>query len=217
MAQKPKPPTADEKHVRLLLEKYSCPVPYHEVRTRFLGSIATPLLSVRPLQVVSNLWGGELPEFESMDDANELIGALVNGLWNSLTRHQKRTEPFRLTRVIAGSTRQELGDLALLRRQELDGFVEGLFNGQERVDLTRKASDALDALGDIRAMMAGIHDMASDAAKPASADDLAQTFKHVKALRLIMEKEINNVVLDCTRARRQMMKDGGGFPPMTMH
>jgi len=32
-----------------------------------------------------------------------------------------------------------------------------------------------------------------------------------------MEKEINNVVLDCTRVRRQMMKGGGGLPPMTLH
>lgn len=150
-----------------------------------------------------------------MDDANELIGALVNGLWNSLTRHLKRTEPFRLTRMVAGSTRQELDDLALVRRQELEGFVEGLFNGQERVDLIRKASDALDALGDIRATMAGIHDLASDAAKPPSADDLAQTFKHVHGLRLIIEKGINNVVLDSTRAR-QMMKGGGSLPPMMM-
>ena len=55
MAQKPKPPAADEKHIRRLLEKYSCPVPYHEVRTRFLGSIATPV-PVQPLQIVKDLW-----------------------------------------------------------------------------------------------------------------------------------------------------------------
>lgn len=216
MAQKPKPPAADEKHIRRLLEKYSCPVPYHEIRTRFLGSIATPM-PVQPLQIVKDLWGGELPEIESMDAVNELIGALINELWNSLTRHQKRTDPFRLTRTTTGSTRQELGDLALLRRQELDGFVEGLFNGQDRIDLPEKASSALDTLGEIRAMMAGISELAKDDTKAAEADDLDQTFKHVRELTLIIEKEINIVVLDCTRARRQMMKSGGGFPPATLH
>jgi|SRR5690606_4708927 hypothetical protein len=216
MAQKPKPPAADEKHIRRLLEKYSCPVPYHEVRTRFLGSIATPV-PVQPLQIVKDLWGGELPEFESMDAVNELIGALINGLWNSLTRHQKRADPFRLTRTITGSTRQELGDLALLRRQELDGFVEGLFNGQDRIDLPGKASSALDTLGEIRAMMAGISELAKDDGKSAKADDLDQTFNHVRELTLIIEKEINIVVLDCTRARRQVMKSGIGFPPPTLH
>lgn len=216
MAQKPKPPAADEKHIRRLLKKYSCPVPYHEVRTRFLGNIATPM-PVQPLQIVKDLWGGELPEFESMDAVNELIGALINELWNSLTRHQKRTDPFRLTRTTTGSTRQELGDLAMLRRQELDGFIEGLFNGQDRIDLSEKASSALDTLGEIRAIMAGISELAKDDGKSAKADDLDQTFKHVRELTLIIEKEINIVVLDCTRARRQMMKSGGGFPPATLH
>ena len=38
--------------------------------------------------------GGELPEFDTIDAANELIGALVMGLWNRLTRHQDRGVPF---------------------------------------------------------------------------------------------------------------------------
>lgn len=217
MTPKPKLPVADEKHIRQLLEKYVCPVPYHEVRTRFLGNIATPALSASPLQIVKDLWGGELPEFESMDEVNELIGALVNGLWNSLTRHQKRNDPFRLTRMAPGSTRQDLADLALLRRQELDGFVEGLFEGQDSIDLPEKANAALGHLGEIRAMMAGIYELAKDKAKPAEAADLDQTIRHLRELTLIMEKEINAVVLDCTRARRQMTKNADSFPPTILH
>jgi hypothetical protein len=37
------------------------PVPCHEVRTRFLGNIAAPQLAVSPMQIVKDLWGGELP------------------------------------------------------------------------------------------------------------------------------------------------------------
>jgi len=217
MVQKPKPPAADEKQIRRLLEKYSCPLLYHEVRARFLGNIATPSMSARPTQVLADLWGGELPEFESLDDANELIGALINGLWNALTRHQKRTEPFRLTRAALGSTRQELGELALLRRQELEGFIEGLFDGQDRVDLPEKANTALGILGDVRAMMIGICEMAKEGSKPASTAELGQTFKHVRELTLIMEKEINAVVLACTRARREMLRTENGPPPTTLH
>ena len=88
MAKRPAPPTATEEEVRALVERYCCPVPFHEVRTRFLGNVATPLM----------LWSGKLPEFSSIDEANELIGALIMGLWNQLTRHQKRSAPFRLTR-----------------------------------------------------------------------------------------------------------------------
>jgi hypothetical protein len=72
-------PTSDEQ-VRALLERYKCPVPFHEVRTRFLGNIASPVMSTSPIKVVQELWGGELPPFGTIDDANELIGALVMGL-----------------------------------------------------------------------------------------------------------------------------------------
>lgn len=54
--------TPSETTVRVLLAKHGCPVPFHAVRTRFLGNIATPALSASPLWIVKGLWGGELPE-----------------------------------------------------------------------------------------------------------------------------------------------------------
>ena len=216
MVQKPKPALVDEKQVRRLLEKYACPVPYHEVRTRFLGNIATPMMAVSPLPIVKGLWGGELPEFDSLDDVNELIGVLVNGLWNALTRHQKRTDPFRLTRVLLTSNRQNLGDVASIRLQELDGFLEGLFDGKERIDLTQKATAALDNLSDIRAMIAAIQEMAQDQSKPGDATQVEQAFQHLLELTRFVEKEINVVVIECTKARRQTLR-GQGFPPRTVH
>lgn len=143
MARGPKPPVADKKNVRRLLEKYACPFPYHEVRTRFLGNIATPDMTVSPVTVFKNLWGGELPIFDSMDDVNELLGVLVNGLWNSLTIHQKRTEPFRLVRINVEPTPEGIGSLALVRLQELEGFIDGLLNGQDEIDLPEKTSRSL--------------------------------------------------------------------------
>jgi hypothetical protein len=129
---KPKPPpTATDDEVRVLLQRYQCPVPFHAVRTRFLGNIATPAMQAAPMETVSALWGGELPAFDTLDAANELIGALVMGLWNRLSRHQERSAPFRLTRVDVSVTREGLAELALMRQEELDGFTEGLFGAQD--------------------------------------------------------------------------------------
>jgi len=212
--QERKPPViANEKKILALLETYACPVPFHEIRTRFLGNIATPAMSASPITVVKNLWGGELPEFESLDAVNELIGVLVNGLWNSLTRHQKRSDPFRLVRPTVTPTRDGLAQLALIRRQELDGFVEGLFSGAEELDLPTKASAALDTLGEVRAMIAGVHEVAIDPSKPAELSDIATTMKHLRELTRITEIEINRVVLDCTRARRQMIGSASNSGP----
>ena len=155
MVKPPNPPLVSDEKVRALLERYKCPVPFHEVRTRFLGNIATPAMSASPIKIVQSLWGGELPAFDSMDEANELIGALVMGLWNRLTRHQERKSPFRLMRVEVKPTSEGLSALALMRRQELDGFVEGLFGDEEVLDLPERANRSLDLLAEMRASVRG--------------------------------------------------------------
>jgi hypothetical protein len=65
MAKRPVAPTATDEEARALLERYRCPVPFHEVRTRFLGNIASPIMGASPMKEVESLWGGELPEFEN--------------------------------------------------------------------------------------------------------------------------------------------------------
>jgi hypothetical protein len=200
------PPTVSDELVRALLERYRCPVPFHALRTRFLGNIASPDLQASPMKMVEAMWGGELPAFETVDAAKELIGALVMGLWNRLTRHQERSAPFRLTRIEVPVTREGIGMLALLRRQELDGFVEGLFGYKESLDLPERAHKALGVLAEIRAMAEASRELAEDPTKPAEPADTAATLEHFRELTRIAEHEMHEAVLSCTRARRQMLR-----------
>lgn len=195
-----------EKAAKTLLAKHACPVPFHAVRTRFLGNIATPEMSVSPLQIIKDLWGGELPAFDSMDEFNDLLKALVQGLWNELTRHQKRSQPFRLTRTSMDATAANLGLYARMRHEELDGFIEGLFNGEDVVDLPERAHEAVGHLEELRAMMAGICDLVEREPKADDRTQLETTFKHLRELTRIMETEMHEAVLSCTRARRQMLE-----------
>lgn len=216
MSKKPKLPLLDEKRIRKLLNDYACPIPYHEVRTRFMGNIATPEMNASPLRLVQDLWGGALPEFESEAAATEVIGGLIQGLWNDLARHQKRTEPFRLSRIRTEPNLADLARLSLRRREELDGFIEGLFNGEDEIELPEKARTALDILGEIRGMFAGAHDLAVADTQPGDVSQLEETFKHLREMSRIAEREINNVILDCTRARRQMLAGATAERP-TLH
>jgi hypothetical protein len=204
---KPKqPPTATDDEVRALLSRYQCPVPFHAVRTRFLGNIATPALRSAPMETVAALWGGTLPVFESLDATNELIGALVMGLWNRLTRHQERSAPFRLTRIEVPATREGMARLALMRREELDGFIEGLFGDQESLDFPERAHQALAVLAEMRAMLEAVRELAEDPTKPAAPADIAVTLGHLREFTRIAEHEMHELVLSCTRARRQMLR-----------
>ena len=195
MTKRPAPPTATDDQVRALLERHKCPVPFHEVRTRFLGNIATPDIGASPIKMVESLWGGKLPEFDTIDAANELIGALVMGLWNRLTRYQERSAPFRLARLDVAATREGLAALALIRRQELGGFVEGLFGAQESVDLPERAHLGLNVLDEMRALIAGVLDVATDENKAANVGDVKGTLRQIREITRIAEHEIHAVVL----------------------
>ena len=204
MKSLPPPPSATDDQVRALLERYACPVPFHEVRTRFLGNIASPVMEASPVDAVKGLWGGDLPEFDSREAANGLIGALVMGLWNRLTHHQERATPFRLTRGSAPATLEGVRALALMRSQELDGFVEGFFARREVMDVPERAHRSFDILGEIRGLLVSVQNMTADETTPAMAE-LNKMLRHLHEMTRIAEHEIHAVVLSCTRARRQML------------
>jgi hypothetical protein len=202
---RPPASAAGDGEVRALLDRYRCPVPFHAVRTRFLGDIASPVMSASPLDAVKALWGGEFPEFDSLDAVNELLRILIMGLWNRLSRHQERNAPFRLMRVEIPETREGLAHIALIRREELDGFVEGLFGKEQSLELPERAHRALDALSELRVIFDGLHELAGNPTKPVMADDIAQTRRNIRELTKVGEREIHEVVLSCTRARRQLL------------
>ena len=112
----PSGPTAStDKDVQALLQRLQCPTPLHVLRTLFLGNIASPRLDVSPMAPVAQAWGGELPEFASTAEVEEVFGVLVQGLWNRLSEHQSTHNPFRLPRFEVAATREALHDLASMR------------------------------------------------------------------------------------------------------
>ena len=118
------------KTVRALLERYACPTPFHIVRMRFLGNIATPKLDASPIETIKSFWGGELPEFDNRAAVNELFEAMLS-LWNELARHQSITKPVQLVRMAIKPDPGNLIRLCQTRTEELEGFIDGLF-GDER-------------------------------------------------------------------------------------
>jgi hypothetical protein len=205
VAKHPVPSTTTDEEVRALLVRYRRLVPFHVVRTRFLGNIASPGMGVSPIKMVERLWGGEFPEFETIGAANELIGALVMGLWNRLSRHQDRNSPFRLTRIETKATREGLAALAMLRRRELDGFVEGLFGVEEALDFPERAHRGLGALSEMWALFEGTEAVARDETKPGTVRDMETTLRLLRQMTRDAEHEIHAILLSCARARRQML------------
>jgi hypothetical protein len=207
MKKPARPPPVSDEQIRGLLKRYACPIPFHEIRTRFLGNIASPAMNASPMEAVKRLWNDDLPEFESTEAAKELIGALVMGLWNQLARHQERSAPFRLTRLTTAASPQGVENLARVRRQELDGFVEGFFGSEESVDIPERAHRGMDTLGNIRDLFASIENenVTKDETRASALKNAETTVRRLDEMTKTAEHEMHAVVLSCVRARKQML------------
>lgn len=198
---------ATDKEVQSLLVRYKCPTPFHVVRALFMGDIASPRLHASPLGALAQIWGGEMPVFASQEDVEEVTGTLVQGLWNRLADHQNSRNPFRLTRFEVLPTRQALHNLALLRAQEIEGFVAGLFGSEdEMLLLPQKAHDALQTLAELYSVFGGTAELLADEEKPAPAEELKALLRNLQQLTIVADELINKAVQSCKRSRSQRLE-----------
>ena len=124
--------------------------------------------------------------------------------------------PFRLVSVEIPATREGLVRIALVRREEVVGFIQGLFGKEESLALPEQARRSVEALAEAGGLFAGVHGVAGDPTKPVSAEDIEQTRRHIQDLTEVCEREIHQVVLSCTRVRRQMLNSAPNKKP-TLH
>lgn len=205
----PKRSTADRNRGRAIearaiafLERYDCPTPYHAVCTHFLGAMSGSA-PVQPMKVLATIWDGTLPAFPSIDAVNELLGALINGLWNELTMHQDETQPYRLMPMPARATRQSLASLVETRAEEIHGFLTGIFGDQENLEVPEPMAESLDTLMELGEMFSGMQALLEDPQKPASTTDLKALKTHLAELTHIVEQEIHSVVIGGRILREQ--------------
>jgi len=161
---------------------------------------------------LAQLWGGKMPEFASDDDAKAVAGLLLAGLWNRLSEHQSSRRPFRLVHKNAVPSRAGLHGFALMRQQELEGFVDGLFGSAQELLLPEKAHHAVGILAKLRSMFAGAVELLADTTKPAPADELKALAHNLQQISLIAETEINKAIQSCKRARGQHLEAMATMP-----
>lgn len=185
--------------VRAALERHACPLPYHAVRARFMGAIASPEIQVKPMAVVLSLWGGELPEFQGLEEAQALIDTLLTGLWNRLSVHQDLSRPFRLTALDPPVDSGAINRYASIRKEELEAFVNGLFGDNEAMDLPESAHEAMGFLRDTLSFFDGYLQLAGEIVSP---EQVAESATRLQQLTIASEAEIHTVIRSSARARR---------------
>jgi hypothetical protein len=121
--------------LKRLLRRYRCPAPFHVVRMRFWGAIASPSPDISFIPVLQRLWSNGQPEFASPRAVNDFLQQMKS-LWNELTRYQDGSPQLELAKIGPIDTPRALHDAAKLRVEELyDGFLEGFTDGKTELDV----------------------------------------------------------------------------------
>ena len=200
------PQRTSDKDVQSLLTRLQCPTPLHALRTLLLGHIASPRLDVSPMAALTQAWGGELPEFASSEEVQEVMQVIVHGLWNRLSDHQSIRNPFRLPRFEVLPTRRALQSLARMRAQELKGFVDGLFGTDDEMPLPQKAHEAVVALAELHAMFDGAANLLSDETTPAPDQEPKGLMRNMQQMTIVADELINKAIQSCKRSRGQRLE-----------
>ena len=143
--------------LKRLLRRYRCPAPFHVVRMRFWGAIASPSPDISFIPVVQRLWSDGRPEFPNARDVNAFLQQMQS-LWNELTRYQDGSPTLELTKVGPIDTPKGLHAATKLRVEELyDGFLEGFTDGKTELDvppgtaaIVHSVEKAIEVLASIR-------------------------------------------------------------------
>jgi hypothetical protein len=184
-----------DKDVQALLLRHRCPMPLHALRTLLLGNIASPRMDVSPMTPLAQAWGGELPDFASAAEVEEVMQVIVHGLWNRLSEHQNSRTPFRLPRFEIAPARTALLDLARMRAQEIKGFVDGLFGSEDET-----------ALAELHAMFDGATRLLAEESKPAPEAELKALLRNLQQMTIVADEQIHKAVQSCKRARGQRLE-----------
>ena len=73
------------------------------------------------------------------------------------------------------------------------------------MDLPERAHRSLGTLGEMRALIAGVLDVATDGNKAATGGDIEDMLRNMREMTRIAEHKMHAVVLSCKRARRDML------------
>jgi hypothetical protein len=198
---------AGDAAVKRLLQRYRCPAPFHVVRMRFWGAIASPSFEVSAITTMQRLWSKGPPEFADVHEANAFVQPIMS-LWNELTRYQDGSPKLELEKIGKIDTRERLHAAAKLRVEELyDGFMEGFTDGKIEIDVPPGVGNL------VRRVEKGIELLAmtrNTFAKPPGPDDEAMLAECAGTFPLIdeaVQADLNAIAVAVKRWRKDRLDE----------
>ena len=189
------PAYVGDEAIKRLLVRYRCPTPFHAVRMRIWGAIASPLPEVSPIAVLASLWNNDPPPFADGAEANAFVQPIMS-FWNALTGLQDGSPPLRLAKIGKLDSRDAMRAAAALRVEELlDGFFQGFTGGKDEFDVPQGVSARVHHIERAIEMMARWR---NTFAKPPGSEDAAMCAEFASKLQVIddaVETDLNAIAV----------------------
>jgi len=134
--------------VARFLEQYKSETPFHVVRMRILGALASPNKELLPVMVIASFWPEEdFPKFVTKEEAETFFSTFM-GLWQRMEKMAIARNPLLSARGKLSSL-EDAQDLMLRRAEELEaGFIEGFWGGQDDMQMPSATAALIDGLGE---------------------------------------------------------------------
>jgi hypothetical protein len=186
-----------------LLEKYNCPTPFHVVRMRFLGEIASLDFGASPIKTIESFWDGDLPVFDRKEEGSAFFQAMMS-LWNRLARHQDGV----LVKLFKLKKLREWDDVAAafrMRAEEIrDGFLVGYAGSGTDQHLPESLEEALHGLNEI----ADRFDEAAERVQGPERDEDELSLADFRQVIEVRTKEVETLLTAIMGASKELRKLG---------
>lgn len=139
-------PYLGDQAVRKFLANHQSRVPFHVVRLRILGALASPNRELVPMMVFASFWPeGNFPRFETQKQSETFFN-LFMGLWQRIEKQAADLSPMLETKLAVRNL-SDIRQLLMQRIEELDGgFLEGFWGGCEDLPMTSAMAALIDGL-----------------------------------------------------------------------
>lgn len=181
-----------------MLEHYNCPTPLNVIKMRFIGSICSPNLELRPTDVISSFWPeGQEPRLQTKDEA-DLFFKFFMGAWDDAFEKVKNNK-IKLSSF--KTDKESLQKVCQDRFDELEsGFLEGFWGGRQDLQVPAYVAEIIDSMSEI----AGVYNtLYKKLDKNPNLDEIANTVKYSDKMA---EKAISFVIENSVLPRIESLK-----------
>ena len=180
-----------------LLVQYGCPVPLHQFRTILIGFIISPIKSPPPIEIIKNIWGGKMPNFQDMDELYSFMNNVFIRYWNNLIDHRNSKLPFYFTNIKIKETDKIIAELCRIRREEIGGLLFGLMSGDENNEFSQTIQKSIAHLEEIWGYFEATYDLIQKNGIGKNQKEISNMTFLLKDMEKIAQIEINELINNC--------------------